>query len=112
MDQEAGIEQIKHLVIMVTVSDKAEGAKVARPLVEEGLAACVNIVEGLTSVFMWKGKVEEETEALLIIKTTTERLYELIGRVKELHSYDVPEVIALPIVDGNPAFLQWIEEVT
>jgi periplasmic divalent cation tolerance protein len=105
-------DEVKHVVILVTVTSPAEGSKIGRALVEEKLAACANMIEGLTSVFMWKGKVEEAKECQLIIKTRTQLLPDVIARVKDLHSYDVPEIIALPIIDGNPSYLQWIDEVT
>lgn len=105
-------EEITYVVVFVTTSSEEEGSKIAGALVEEETAACVNMIKGVRSIFKWKGKIEEETEVLMIIKTRVERLPELIARVKALHSYDVPEIIALPIVDGNPSYLQWIEEVT
>ena len=105
-------DEISYVVILVTVSGSEEGLAIARALVQEGMAACVNVVDKVRSIFKWKGKVEEEAESLLVIKTRVDRLFELTQRVKELHSYDVPEIIALPIISGNPAYLQWIDEVT
>lgn len=105
-------DEVKYVVILVTAASPAEGGQIARALVEDGLAACVNLIEGIASVFMWKGKVEEARECQLLIKTRTALLPDVIARVKELHSYDVPEIIALPIVDGNPSYLAWIDEVT
>lgn len=105
-------ELINYVVIMVTASGQEEGVKIARTLVEEKIVACVNLVDGVRSVFRWKGKVEEESECLLIIKTRGQQVPAVIQRVKALHSYDVPEVIVLPILDGNPSYLQWIDEVT
>lgn len=107
-----GEEQLKYVVMLVTAASREEGLAIARRLVEEGLAACVNLLDGILSVFRWKGKVEESPECLLIIKTRTERINEVIQRVKAFHSYDVPEIIALPILVGNPPYLQWIDEVT
>lgn len=105
-------EELRHVVILVMAGSREEGLTIARRLVEDEVAACVNVVEGALSVFRWKGKLEEAAECLLIIKTRTQRLQEVIQRVKALHSYDVPEIIALPIIDGNPSYLQWIDEVT
>ena len=105
-------EDISYVVILVTAGNHEEAMKIARSLVEEERVACVNVIDGVASVFRWKGKLEEQSESLLIIKTRTVRLQDVIQRVKALHSYDVPEIIALPIVEGNPSFLKWIDEVT
>jgi periplasmic divalent cation tolerance protein len=81
-------------------------------LVEERLAACANIVSPLRSIYRWEGKIWDEKEWLLIIKTQQSTFEDLSKRVKALHSYSVPEIIALPIVEGSPAYLNWIEENT
>jgi periplasmic divalent cation tolerance protein len=106
------VETISYVAILVTAPGHEQGVAIARTLVEEEIAACVNIIDGLTSIFTWKGKVDEEAESLLIIKTRSERVPDIIQRVRSLHPYDVPEVIVLPILDGNPAYLEWIDEVT
>ena len=93
----------------------AEVAKdLARPLVEERLVACVNIVPGLTSVYRWEGKVCEDNESLLVMKTRAGLMERLSARIVELHPYEVPEVIALPLAagEGNPAYLSWLLEQT
>jgi periplasmic divalent cation tolerance protein len=93
----------------------AEAAKgLARQLVEEHLVACVNIVPGLTSIYRWEGKVCEDGESLLVIKTRAELMARLSARIVELHPYEVPEVIALPLAagEGNPAYLDWLMEQT
>ena len=105
-------EEIKFFVIFCTTGSKEEGEKIARQIVEDRLAACVNIIQGVTSIFTWKGAVDQAEECLLIIKTRSELIPALLARIKALHSYDVPENIALPITDGNPAYLDWINEVT
>lgn len=105
-------EGIKYLVVFVTTRDKEEALHIAEELVSEKLCACVNIIDSLTSVFTWKGKIERAGECLMIIKTQVELFPELVDRVKALHSYDVPEVIALPILAGNPSYLKWIDEVS
>ncbi len=97
-------------VVMVTVSDPDAGCAMARRVVGEGLAACGNVIPGLTSVYRWKGEVQEETEALVLFKTTEEVLPDLLKRVMELHSYEVPEFLALPVTDGAPAYLRWVAE--
>jgi len=105
-------EEIQYFVLFCTTKDEEEARKIARPVVEERLAACVNIIKGVVSIFTWKGAVDEAEECLLIIKTRAELIQPLIQRIKSLHSYDVPEIIALPITDGNPAYLDWIDDVT
>lgn len=100
----------EYSVCFITASSEEEARTLAYGLVESGLAACVNQVPGVTSVYTWQGKVEEAREVLLIAKTPTRLVQGLIERVRELHSYDVPEVIALPIEAGNPPYLSWINE--
>jgi periplasmic divalent cation tolerance protein len=90
----------------------AEARKIGRAVVEKKLAACANIVAGVESIYRWKGKVERAREALVIMKTSETRLRQLKREVKRLHSYDVPEFIALPIVAGSKEYLQWIGENT
>ena len=105
-------EDVGYVIIMVTTPGPEPAKTIAMALVEEQIVACVSIIDKITSIFRWKGKVEEESECLLLIKTRTERVQDVISKVKSLHSYDVPEIIALPIVDGNPSYLKWIDEVT
>jgi periplasmic divalent cation tolerance protein len=99
------------LVVLVTCSSMAEAQRIARGVVEERLAACVNILPGAVhSIYRWKGKVESARERLLLIKTSRKRLAKLRTAVERLHSYDVPEFVALPIAAASPAYLAWIEE--
>ena len=98
----------EEIVILITAGSSAEAAAIARALVDEHLAACVNIMPGVRSLFFWEGKSREAAEALLLCKTTMPRLESFITRVKSLHSYTVPEIIALPIAAGLPAYLEWI----
>lgn len=101
------------VVVVVTCGSAAEGERIARSLVEERLAACVNVLEApVRSTYRWKGKVETALEYLLIIKTSRRIFARLEAKVKELHSYEVPEIIALPILEGSPTYLQWIAENT
>ncbi|XP_050073208.1 divalent-cation tolerance protein CutA [Anopheles maculipalpis] len=95
-------------VAFVTVPDNTVAVNVARQLVEKSLVACVNIIPGLTSIYAWEGKINEDPEVLLMIKTRTSRVEELIRHVREVHPYSVAEVIAFPIAHGNAPYLDWI----
>jgi len=97
-------------IILTTTGSQEEAAKIARHLVERGLAACVNIVPQVTSVYRWKDKVEESAEWLLIIKTTAGMFGQVRHAIVDLHSYELPECICLTIEDGSPDYLQWIAE--
>jgi periplasmic divalent cation tolerance protein len=98
-------------IVLVTCPSVALARKIARAVVEKHLAACVNIVlSPVESVYRWKGKVERGREHLLVMKTTAKRLAELEGEVKRIHSYEVPEFIALPITEGSKKYLSWLEE--
>ncbi|MDH7487932.1 MAG: divalent-cation tolerance protein CutA [Anaerolineae bacterium] len=103
---------MKPMVAFVTAASTDEATRIAQALVEERLAACVNIVAPIASVYRWEGRVQQDAEVLLLIKTTDARLPDLIQRVKALHSYQVPEVIALPIADGSPDYLRWLVDET
>ena len=97
------------IVVLVTCSSAKEARKIARAVVEQRLAACANIVTApVHSIYRWKGKVESAKEFLLIIKTTQARFAELSAAIKRLHSYDIPEIITLPIAAGAPDYLNWI----
>ena len=97
-------------IIYVTTKDKTEAQKIGRHLVEERLAACVNIIDGMQSMYFWEGKVQEENEVILIAKTLEEKVSAVIQKVKELHSYDCPCIVSLPVEAGNKAFLKWVAE--
>ena len=99
-----------YAVVFITTSSRAESRKIADGLLEARQAACVNILPGVTSRYRWKGKIETGREELLIAKTSRAKVPALIRCVKALHSYDVPEVIALPITAGNPGYLRWIKD--
>jgi len=96
----------------VTASSPEEGRKIADALVEERLAACVNVVDNIHSTYRWQGKVEKADESLLVIKTRKDLAESVIARVRQLHSYSVPEIIFLPIIGGSPDYLTWIREST
>jgi periplasmic divalent cation tolerance protein len=98
------------VVILITAPSIEEAKSMSRHLVEKGLAACVNIVSGVQSLFVWNGKFCQEDEVLLIAKSVREKVKEIVAAVKEMHSYDVPEIIVLPIVDGSKDYLDWLQE--
>lgn len=101
-----------YIVVFVTCGSEEEASKIAHALVEEKLAACANMISPLRSIYRWEGKICDEKEWLLVIKTRQSRFKDLAKRVKALHSYTVPEIIAVPIIEGFPAYLNWIEENT
>jgi periplasmic divalent cation tolerance protein len=100
------------IVVLVTCGSEEEALKIAHSLVEERVAACVNLVSPVRSIYRWEGKIWDEKEWILIIKTQKERFEELEKRVKSLHSYSVPEIVGLPIVEGSASYLKWLEEMT
>ncbi len=97
-------------VVLITAPSEEVARAIARALVEEGLAACVNILPGLTSIYRWQGEVVEDRELLLLAKTTTHAFPRLKERVKALHPYTVPEIVALPIAEGSREYLAWLRE--
>lgn len=98
-------------LFLVTVPSFEEGKKIARILVESKLAACVNIIKDIFSLYEWKGNIEEDNEFLLLIKTTDEKSDLLIQKVNEIHSYETPECIGFKIEQGSETYLNWIKEV-
>ncbi len=102
----------REIVILVTAPNKDEAARIAHSIVSERLAACVNIIKGIESIYRWEGKVAEDSESLMIIKTTEDRYPEIERRIRELHSYSTPEVIALRIERGSEDYLRWVHEET
>ena len=101
---------MSYIVVYVTTPDIETSKKIADVLVEEKLAACVNITQKVHSVYFWEGNIEHEDEFLLIIKTREDRFQKLEEKIKSLHPYSVPEIIALPIVRGSQDYLHWIDE--
>ncbi len=99
-------------VIFITAASREEAEKIASALVEQKLVACVNILPGITSVFWWEGNLCKEQEVFMMAKTEMKRFPQVAETVKKLHSYQVPEIIMLPIVQGSADYLQWIQEVT
>ena len=104
--------EFNQVVILVTAGTREEADVIADVLLEQNKAACVNIVPAVDSHFRWEGKAKREQEALLIIKTRASLVEEVTSLVKAIHSYDVPEVIALPIIGGNPEYMAWIDAET
>lgn len=99
-----------YIIILVTAANISEAEKISSSLVEKKLAACVNILAGVKSRFCWEGKVDSAKEVLLTIKSKKSKLPAIIKTVKSLHSYKVPEIIALPIIGGEKKYLRWIDE--
>ena len=99
-----------HIVIFVTTKNVREANKIAAKLVEDKLIACANVVKGIKSIFRWEGKVDKADEVLLVLKSKKSCFAEIVKTVKLLHSYKVPEIIALPIIDGNKDYLKWVNE--
>jgi len=99
---------LKSYLVLSTIDSHQEAERIAQLLVEERLAACVNIVPKITSIYRWKEALERATEHLMIMKTAEDRLPSLTQRIKELHPYEVPEVIAFSIEEGDPTYLEWI----
>lgn len=100
----------EYCVILVTTGSQAQAESIARALVEEKLAACCNIVPGLRSVYRWQDAVQVDEEQLLIIKSAPTRFEEIERRVRDLHAYDVPEIIMLPVTRGSAPYLAWIDQ--
>ena len=98
------------LIVLVTASSHREASSIAKAVVEEKLAACVNMVPGVTSIFRWKGRVQRSREVLLIMKTTVRRYSALEQRICSLHSYQVPEVLALRVEQGSKQYIGWVQQ--
>jgi periplasmic divalent cation tolerance protein len=99
-----------YVVIFITASSETEARRISDALLTQRKAACVNIIPAVNSSFWWQGKLESATESLLIVKTKASLVNEVVALVRENHSYTVPEIIALPILAGNPDYLEWIEK--
>ncbi|MGD9130274.1 MAG: divalent-cation tolerance protein CutA [Candidatus Bathyarchaeota archaeon] len=100
---------MSYLIVLMTASNREEAVKIVRTLLEERLIACGNLVDSVSSFFWWKGEAEEEKEVLVFMKSSEKLFKKLLKRVGELHSYDVPEILALPIVDGSSSYLEWLK---
>lgn len=100
------------LLVHCTCPDSESANRLARQMVEPGLAACVNVIPHLTSVYAWEGNIHEDTEVLLLIKTTAKRYHQLERAILESHPYELPEIIAVPIERGLPGYLDWVDQST
>ncbi len=98
-----------YIIVFVTASNKREAQKIAAGLIKQKLAACVNIIDKVDSLFFWEGKAQKAKESLLIIKSKKEKWGRLVKLIKSLHSYTVPEIIAIPIISGDKPYLRWID---
>lgn len=103
---------MREIVVFITAGSEEEGLKISRILVEERAVACVNLLPGIRSIFQWEGKVREEQEVLLVAKTVSGAFDRVASLVSANHSYDVPEIIALPIQQGSTEYLSWMREMT
>jgi periplasmic divalent cation tolerance protein len=96
----------------ITTKDRDQAYRIGRTLVEERIVACVNVIDGMQSIYWWQGKICEGSEAVLIAKTRESHFDRLVERVKELHTYSVPCIVSFPIENGNPDYLKWLEDET
>jgi periplasmic divalent cation tolerance protein len=99
-----------YVLAYITAKDKPQALSIGRALVEERLAACVNVIDNMTSIYRWEGEINEDSEAVLIAKTSAEKAEALTERVKQLHTYTCPCVALIPVIGGNPAYLEWLGE--
>ena len=104
--------QKQAVVVFVTTSSPAEARKIGRALVEEKLVACANIIPQIRSIYRWQNKVFDEPEAFMVLKTRSAQIHKIVKKVRSMHSYTVPEIIALPVVAGSKEYLGWIDQVT
>jgi len=105
------MEQQSKIVILITTSSEGEARKLADLLLSERKAACVNIVPKVESLFWWQGKIESAQENLLVVKTNAAKLKEITDLIKKVHTYEVPEIIALPIIGGNEDYIKWLDTI-
>ncbi|NWF51873.1 MAG: divalent-cation tolerance protein CutA [Nitrospirae bacterium] len=103
---------MNEIVVLITASNEDEAVRIAKSLVENRIAGCINIIRDIRSIYSWRGNIEDEKEVLMVAKTKKGLFDTLIEEVKKLHSYTVPEIIALPIIEGSEDYLKWLKEVT
>jgi len=104
--------EVDYRLVLSTCPDRETALALGTQLVEQRLAACVNLVPGLTSIYRWEDKVQRQPEVLLLVKTQADRLDALTGNLRRLHPYELPEIIAVPIVAGLPEYLNWVTQCT
>src|SRR3954447_26993776 len=104
------MSETQYVVVLTTLPADADGAAFARALVEARLAACVNLLPPMESVYRWEGAVQRDPERQLLIKTSRDRVAALLERIRDIHPYDVPEFLVLPIADGDAAYLRWVDQ--
>lgn len=102
--------ELTHRVVLTTAPDAAVAERLAKGLVEANLAACVNVVPGVTSIYRWQGKIERDAELLLVCKTTAANVEKIAAWLKTNHPYELPETLALPVISGGPEYLRWLAE--
>jgi periplasmic divalent cation tolerance protein len=100
------------ILVMITAGSEEEGVRIAEALLEERLVACANLIGGIRSLYRWQGKVCDDSEILMLCKTVRRLFSRLSEKVKSIHSYEVPEIIALPLLEGWPPYLDWVEQET
>lgn len=98
-----------YIIVLMTVANKTEAENIIRKLLEERLIACGNILDSVSSLFWWKEKIQQENETLVLMKSSKNVFKKLVQRIQELHSYEVPEILALPIIDGAQSYLDWMQ---
>lgn len=99
----------RYIIVLVTAKDKKEAEKIAQGLLKAKLIACANIITGAQSLFWWQGKIDKAQEVIMVLKTKKSLFKEVSAKVKSLHSYETPEIIALPIVNGSKDYLKWLD---
>jgi periplasmic divalent cation tolerance protein len=100
------------VLVQVNTADSAEAARIGRAMVEAGLAAAANVIPEISSIYRWQGEIKESSEAMLVLKVSADRTGEVIERVRVLHSYECPAILALPVADGDPDYLAWVARET
>ena len=103
---------MSYCIVNCTIDSKEKAIEIAKKLVEEKLIACCNIIPSITSVYKWKGKLNEDNEVLMIMKTETALFVQIEEEITKLHPYDIPEIICTPIINGNEDYLKWLDEQT
>ena len=104
------MNDFKYMMVMITAADNEEARLIAKMLLDQKKAACVSIMDGMNSAYWWKGAVENATESLLMVKTKADLLDDIVTAVTEIHSYENPEIIALPVLGGSGSYFQWLDE--